>query len=60
MGRSASKSPVNHIVSVRVSESEYEKLKETAKQLGVNLSTLLRKSLQLEAFSGKSDLRERV
>ena len=57
MGRKAIGDPVKHIISVRVNDSEYEFLQEQARVLGINLSTLLRKSLGLSTEVSSSNVR---
>jgi len=39
--------PVKHVISFRVTEDEKELLKELVSETGMNISTLLRKSIGL-------------
>jgi len=47
MGRTCIGSPAKHIVSTRVNEEEMQLLQRLADEQGINISTLLRQSLNL-------------
>ncbi|SHI95536.1 hypothetical protein SAMN02745165_01242 [Malonomonas rubra DSM 5091] len=47
MGRTCIGSPAKHIVSTRINEEEMQLLQQLADQQDVNISTLLRQSLNL-------------
>lgn len=57
MGRRAIGEPVRHIISVRVSDDEYALLQELADGMGINISTLLRQSLNLIAEEAQASSR---
>jgi len=60
MGRSYYENPVKHVVSVRLTDAEMEAVGDIARSLGVNVSTLLRQSLNLIAEEAKGDGKVRL